>query len=325
MILNFTNTTENLVDNGYIFDFLQIFVNTTFIFYGFITNLINSMVFMHSKLRSNSTFNYFLVIALANSIYMGVSFFYFVTRCRLICSFANSYASQLYLFIFCNYIKNIAAFVVLFFQITVSFQRFLIISNITKIKIPNIFLLLVVFILFSAGFNLPVVLSREIIKLPFKNGTQKEEFTLIFNDYGKSLFSKWFIISINIFRSVFLTSLVFIINILSLIEFRKSIEKKRKIKLSNKGDEESNESKANRNLTRMVIIMSFIYFGGNIPNIVTYILQQFLDNNGIVYRAYFFLVGIIYLGTQSSDILVFLKFNKVYRQTFKKMFTFKIK
>ncbi|CAF0879937.1 unnamed protein product [Brachionus calyciflorus] len=132
--------------------------------------------------------------------------------------------------------------------------------------------------------------------------------------------ASWLIIISSLFRSVFLVLINFIINLISLVLFRKSVEKNKKIKFSIKDSSESNESTASRNLTRMVIIMGFINVFGSVPTMVVYISQQFINLNSVFYVMFTTLAQLIYLLAISSDMCVYLYFNKVYRETFRNVF-----
>ncbi|CAF0753657.1 unnamed protein product [Brachionus calyciflorus] len=191
-------------------------------------------------------------------------------------------------------------------QLKISIQRFLIVSNL-KIKLPKLYVTFIIILVFSIIFNSPSLMVQDIVPINNTTGLYKLQANL----FGKSKLGKWLIVCINVFRSVVLISLILIVNILTLIRFRKCLENKKRMKLR-----ETRESKVSKSMTRMVIIMGFMNFFGNLPNLVGYILQQFSDMNTIFYRVWSMMANLIILLNQGSEIFILYWFNRLYRQVF---------
>ncbi|CAF0910748.1 unnamed protein product [Brachionus calyciflorus] len=89
----------------------------------------------------------------------------------------------------------------------------------------------------------------------------------------------------SIFRNIILVVIMFAINVTSLICFRRSVKKKKMLKISKKTDDtKSKETKASTNLTRMVIILGFVNFCGSIPNMMYYVFVSVFGATPFMYR-----------------------------------------
>ncbi|CAF0847582.1 unnamed protein product [Brachionus calyciflorus] len=292
-------------------DFIFTFVVPVICFYGFITNIINAIIFGNKKLRSNFSFNCLFIISCAYAWYFAFGITSFVGNCYSFCDFAYTYTANLYYKWGFGVLKLCSPILILLFQILVSLQRFLIIQNITKFKIPNIYICFGVSLFLSLLYGFQFA-SQDIATYTITNGNMTIEAAYITNN--NPVATKINLVT-SIIRSIVLVLIMFLINVFSLIAFRRSVEKKKKLKISAKSDDsQSNEKKASRNFTRMVIIMGFVHFAASIPNMIYFILQNVLGYTQFMYT-YLNVGNTITLVLNCSDFLVYILFNKVYKQT----------
>lgn len=96
--------------------------------------------------------------------------------------------------------------------------------------------------------------------------------------------------------------------------------KQRKERPRENDQDSNNEKRASRNITIMVLFVSFLFCIGNIPNSIVFVFQQFVDNNGIFYRTFSVSANLFLFASQGCDIFVYYFFNKQYKKILKGFF-----
>ncbi|CAF0944230.1 unnamed protein product [Brachionus calyciflorus] len=290
-------------------DFIYTFVIPSICFYGLVTNLINLFIFSNRQL-SNIIYKYLIIYTVSNLYYFIISFLIFLPRCGVYCTFSQTYLPQYYLYLFYNYLKNISSYFNIFIQILVSFQRLAFVLNLKWYNLNHVIIITISLIILSTLLNLPLLLTKEI-----KIGLV---YSVVLNDFGKSLIGKWLVIIVSILKGFVLITIILVINLITMYKLKHRMNIKKAIKYMRNNELNSNEKKANRNLTVMVITLGFFNSICYIPNSTAYIMQQIFDNNHIFYRVFLVCSNTIFLCIQSSDIFVYYFFNKYYRRIFNK-------
>ena len=90
-------------------------------------------------------------------------------------------------------------------------------------------------------------------------------------------------------------------------------KKEDKIKKEKK---EKKEMRKSVNLSLMVITISALFAIGNLPNSIVYVFQQYVDTNGIFYKAFSATANLFLFAVQGSDIWIYYNFNTLYRREF---------
>jgi hypothetical protein len=204
-------------------------------------------------------------------------------------------------------------------------------------------------------YYLPFVWKKKITKLSYPHNekcfnTTENVFILAPSDFGKTKLARYFILIQLILSEVFVLSIVIIFNTLLLISLRKHIcwsKKENKclsINLSNpkkecdRGDIDgendsflkTNLSTQNRNksifrLSRMIISLSVLSLLGNTPIVVLYTISLFYTIDPVLNNNLVTLSNLSTVLTFTCFIFVYYYFNKLFRNTFKHLFSFKRK
>lgn len=80
------------------------------------------------------------------------------------------------------------------------------------------------------------------------------------------------------------------------------------------------EEAASRNITLMVISIGFLFFLGNAPNSISYVLIQFLERSSVLIKICSVFSNVSLFTLQGCDIFVYYSFNKKYRSILRKLF-----
>ena len=94
---------------------------------GILTNSINAAVFMHPKMKDIS-FRYLLAISLSEILYLGLESMKFINNCED-CELRNYYSYQIYYVYFTEYFCRVMALFIIFCEIFLSIQRYMVLLN----------------------------------------------------------------------------------------------------------------------------------------------------------------------------------------------------
>ncbi|CAF0725430.1 unnamed protein product [Brachionus calyciflorus] len=239
-----------------------------------LTQFINILIFSTKTLRKDPLNKYLMLHSIVNFLYVLLCSFSFLIRCsnKNICS---TLSAKIYEFYYFNYLTSVLGIYAILIEIFLSLERYFIIINFDvkkKIKI-NPFLLILSLSSFCFVFYLPSLFIDKIE--PIKNSS--------FYQISKSYFGKektGVIVSICLtsIRNFLILAIDVFINFVVLITFRRYITSKLKLKRQNsQGD--NNEDKINKNMTKMIILLSSSYIIGSIPYTLVLILTNFSNYN----------------------------------------------
>ena len=199
-------------------------------FFGMITNIMTIIVFSHAEFN-DLIYKYLYVNAFSNFVYLLICFFLFAPRCGQLCDFSTTRITQYYYFIFYTYLKGIPAILSINIQITVSLYKYVQITNKTFFKFKYFKLTIVILILFSAVFYLPILLTKslKVVIKPTSNNLTITTYSMIANDFGNSMIGKLLIIIVSVIRGFVSLIILTIINVLTKFEFSKFLKRKKQI------------------------------------------------------------------------------------------------
>jgi hypothetical protein len=223
MYLNYTssmNKSETFMPNSYS---LLIFVLPIRIF-GTATNLINVIIFSSKKFKDKA-FLYLLYHSLAEFVYLLLESILSVPYCGHYCKDSIKYslfAKILQIYVD-EYLTSCLAILAILIEITVSFQRYLVVSNIDFCKIikngsPHLITIVLFFV--SLLHYLPTIINFRVEKNPNKSNIYQVKTTIDGQIY------KYFILVIIIIRGPIFTFIFTIISLFTLVKFKKQMKRK---------------------------------------------------------------------------------------------------
>lgn len=222
-------------------DLINTFVIPTVCFFGMITSLINIIVFQ-MKNMNDVTYRYLTTNSICNFFYLTHCFFIFLPRCGMYCSFAFTIVPQYFLYLFYNYIKGIFAISSIIIQIIVSLYRYFLIINrsfYAEILSKKFYLIIAFIFSFSTIFYLPNLLVKDFktssssLNLTKNSTILMLSYSVVTNNFGKSDTGKSLLTMVQVVRAFVGLIILILVNIMSLIEFKKHTKKKLKLIASN--------------------------------------------------------------------------------------------
>lgn len=229
-----SSSNNNLTSSNSI-DFCYTYIIPIICLIGILTNATDIIVFSSRNLK-DITFKYLRINALANLIYLLISFFLFSARCGIYCSFSKTYAAQIYMYFFYSYIKGIFALLSNCILIFIGVRHYLIVTN-KSLSFFNYYRLIIAFLfVFSSLLNSPSLFTREIVKRELNQTISN--ITSMVHAYstapsviGQTELGKWLIIAVStIFRGYITLFTLILIDFLTIVKLRKHEKISRRIK-----------------------------------------------------------------------------------------------
>ncbi len=276
---NYTNSSLKNVSAPLDTPHLFISIINTFIIpvicgFGMITNSICILVFVKLKLKY-SLFKYMLVTSTYNFFYLFLCSFSFSFRCSYFCSFESTWIARVYQVYIYLYFTSVLAISNSIFELVIYIKRYMSMRNL-KIgkKVPIQWIILAVTIS-SLVFYLPVLFVFTFEKDSLKNSS----YNFVKTEFSKTIISRALIILITTIRGPVILVFIFIINILTIIEFKRLVDRKSRLQKNELNRPANNKSheinslsrKSEINMSKMVICMWFLFIVCNLPNTVVFI------------------------------------------------------
>jgi hypothetical protein len=220
------NMTMNDTKEGYFYGIYS----TPLHFSGVFTNLINAIIFSNKKFK-DKTFTYLLYHSISEFFYLLLVGLSEIPYCGHYCSylFKVSLLSQLVSLYIDTYFTSCLAIFALFIELTISFQRYLVVSNSTfcgLIKNGSAHKISIVLFIISIFYYLP-----DLICYSVKRSTMSPDvYELVRINYKIQSYFSYLAV---IIRGPICTLLLTIINFLTLVKFRKQMKKKAVIRFGN--------------------------------------------------------------------------------------------
>lgn len=216
------NSTVSSTKIEFSINFINEKISIFLCLFGVFTNSLNIAVFTMSKMK-DSSFKYMLATSVSDFFYSIFELVYFLILCDD-CKLKTKYFSQIYKFLIDDYFTSSLAIFCILVDIVLSIQRYFILINKPFVqKSLHKWVLLFLFVI-AIIYYLPVLFIKKIIlvlNLTTNRNETVNEYDLVSNDIGKSLFGKITPIVLLLIRMLLSTVLLVFINFLNAFEFRK--------------------------------------------------------------------------------------------------------
>lgn len=292
---------------------------------GATTSFINTILFLNLRLKDN-VYKYYLISSIVDFSYMLIISFDVLLNCGTPCDLlnGNSLEKTIYTIVFDDYLTSCLAIFNLIVELFVTIQRYLLISKHKTLQNQKPFRLMLLISVVSLVYYLPVLCLKKIIY------SENNGYKLVYTSLGDSKIGRIIPIFLSTIRFFIGSCLLLIINIFTVIKFKVYLREKNLIKAAefssngnleakrNMTPKEKTEKKAKKNVTQMVIMIAFNYSFGTIPYALYYGLNELLQtDNSFVDNALYVAGNIGIRLLILLKIIIFFKFNKVYRQKFR--------
>lgn len=285
-MLNNNNSTNNYS--------WTLFIQPSICIFGLITNSLNIIVFLNKKMKDPS-FKYMLCISISDFIYLGLLIFMpFIHNIK-------SKEADLYKTYIQDYFTSCLSMIGLFSEITLSIQRYLILTNTiysVNAKLLIFFLILVSFLYYS-----PILILNQ----------------------NNNTFITVVLYVIRIFLGVVVLTIINLINVFKYknrYELNNNINNNvTNIKLRRRNSE--NNNKKRNNITLMTLWIWIVYSFGTMPYSTIYILRLLVNTNSDMINTMDLILNLtlsFLLISHSINIFIYFFFNKMYRFVLKSYF-----
>nr|QVK45844.1 G protein-coupled receptor [Proales similis] len=294
---------------------------------GILFNSLCVWVFVSAKL-DNPIYKLMLSMAVVDTAYLFFIGFQFLFNCRFLAhQVCYSFLVKLYELVFYNYLTASLAIFNITIEIVISVQRLFTITNrmyCTNLRCRYILLPL---LFFSVVYYLPVPLSETIVV----SQNQSSQFAISHNQFGESQAFRIVKICLQCIRGPGVFSILIVSNSIALFFFRRAMNRKAKLRLhadtssssvtpTSSKAASSHQTKANRNITRLTITMSFYYVLCNFPYMLCDILFQILRVRSMGFQIFLFVSLTCLYVYHGTPFFIHYFFNKRFKARVNKMF-----
>ena len=222
-----TNETKQGSETDLSYEIFWLFIVPCLCLFGTITNLISVLTLARLK-KKNHVYKFMLASSFANFLYMFLCGFIFLLKCNRLCSInQNTLAIVLYSYLIWDYFTSSLAILISLIEIVMCLQRFSIISNSKRFKFENFRVIFPIIVVFSLLNYLPRLFFKEINAL-------SDGYALVNTKLSKQMFGIILDLLMSAVRGPILLCLIFIINVLTAIQFASLMKKKKKLNERNK-------------------------------------------------------------------------------------------
>jgi hypothetical protein len=295
---------------------LNTFIIPAICVFGMITNSICIFIFVKLKLK-NSLFKFMLITSSYNFLYLFLCSFSFSFRCAPFCSFDSLWITRIYQVYIFLYFTSVLAISNSIFELIIYIERYLTMKNINIDKKLQIKWAIPAVTVLSLIFYLPVLFAYTIEK----DSVKESAYNFVKTEFSKTTQSRALIIFISTVRGPIILVLIFVLNVLTIIEFKRIVYRKSHMQISEPNRSSKNKAnelnqacrKSEINMSKMVICMCFLFVVCNLPNTVVFITTTLGFDKASFY---------IYLVTSSNIVLfvyhglnffIYYWFNKKFR------------
>lgn len=195
----------------------SLYLRLVFAALGILANLVNIIVFMNSRLQ-DVAYKYMLATSATNFVFLSIHFAIVFLNSCIHCPSSESYTAAILSILLGFYLQNCMAVLRLFFEIMISLRIYFILLNKSFERVSYKIILLLLAIL-SLVYYIQQPFSYTIAYS--KKWDNTISYSVKATSFGNSAAAKWLMVSQFSVR-IFLTMIVLcLINILSVIEFRR--------------------------------------------------------------------------------------------------------
>lgn len=195
--------------------------------FGVIANLINISVFLNPKMKEIS-FKYMLANAISDVFLLGFNLTPYIFRCQN-CKYTKYYSKHLFKLIVIEYFGRVLTVYTTLSELFLSIKRYSVLKNKPYIQEKNQKVLLVVLLLVSFVYYIPIPLSLEVTPVSYLNqsiNVTSQTFVVRSSKFGLTTAGKVIPIVLQVFRFFLGSVVITALNVKNMIEFRKRYGKK---------------------------------------------------------------------------------------------------
>nr|QVK45840.1 G protein-coupled receptor [Proales similis] len=305
---------------------------------GVIANFLCLLGFWKLRLE-HEIFMFMKLISLVDLFYLIFMALSFLPRCQPWCRFSDDYLVQLYLLTIDYYLTSCMAIFNILIDLTISVQRFLIVSNVKVFEKLRFWRIVIPIGLVSLVYYTPELFTKRIVQVQLSDtergaNSTRIGFALEPNAFGETQASRLILSMLGIIRGPVSLVILLIVNAGTIIQFRSLLERKKRLRggggashsgqstvTTNQTTESAlTESRARtkpsdsntNSLTLMTVCMSIGYIILSTPYTIFYILSQFLSTQ---------VVGMVIFEIISTTLLfVYHGFHFFYYYVFNRRF-----
>jgi hypothetical protein len=282
---------------------------------GMITNLLSIYIFIKLKV-ADPTFKLMLINSSFNLAYLFMCSFSFIFRCTFLCSFSASYVTKLYQLYIFLYLTSSFAIMVSFVELLNTVQRYFTMRNMLFFKRFPIWLAVLIIFVFCILIYVPVLLDYEIGR---KNSIA---YVIQKTNFSSTIGSQILSISTSVLRGPIVLVLISISNVLTIIEFKKIMSKKKLmikglIEHSSNNSAKNTQRKSELNMTQLVITSCMLYIICNLPNSVSFILSTLKLNNTVFFQYFVTFSNTVLFLYHGLTFFIYFFFNKKFKMCLK--------
>jgi len=291
--------------------------------FGMVTNGICIYIFLRLKLKED-LFKYMLASSCLCFLYLFMCFFSFSFRCSSLCAISSTYVTRLYHYYIFLYATSIFAISKAFIELVICLERYFAMKNLLLSRKISYKLVLLIIFVFSTFIYTTSLLDNQILAVPSSNNSSEVSYIVTRSTMGQTKELKALVITTSCIRGPVILFALFLLDILSTIEFRRISKRKCDLTLktsfknSSQVSQQTKMEKAEINLTKLVITSSFLFIVCNFPFVATIIMNT-MNFNTTLFFTYFALFShtllFIYHGL---NFFVYYKFNKKFRNFFQR-------
>ena len=330
---NISNFTKSQSLLPIITDIFNVFILPPICFIGILLSLL--CILITNRIKNNTIFLYIKINAFSDMIFLTINFFIGIIRCGEICPLDTTYAAKFYEIYIYLYIGSTILMISSFTEIFIIIIQYLTIRKINIIEKLNPKIVLFGFLIIALILNSPIFIIRKIDeKVDAQNVSI---YSIQLNDFGKTDSGRLTLILYGLVRGAFLFIILFICNILLTFEYRKYLNKKKKIQHTTKTQVTNSINKSfsktennsdgttkstskiehlNSRMSSMLISMSVYFLISHLPFSVAPILFA-LNVNSTFYNGFLILANFVLFMSHGFTFFVFFLFNsKIRQQTF---------
>ena len=292
---------------------------------GTITSFTNSLVFWKLRFK-DQVYKFYLISSIFDTFYMfsiSINTFF---ACGVPCDrfSQNSLLKFLYIIALYDYLTSSIAIYNILIELFVTTQRYFLISRKKKLQNLNPITVMLVIVLISLFYYSPIIFLKKIFY------AEKIGYKMVYTNFGLSEPGRLIPIILSSIRLILASIILLIANLFTLKEFKKYLKQKKMMKftaistniITSICDKPRKifKDKKIKNVTQMLISIAFVYSIGTLPYALYYGLSElFKTNNYIIDKILYSLGGIGFRFIIIIKILIFLKYNKNFRNKFKQI------
>ena len=278
--------------------------------FGFFMNLISIVMFILTKSYKNTTFAYLLLKSIFDAVHLLIRAIDPLFTCKA-CSFTKNQSFLIFTLVFQDYLALSSLLCSMFCDIAAHLDRYILLSqNFLFCKKISIKISVFLMILYSSLFYVYKLLAKNVVQIltKQKNNTTIISYSLVPSGFYYSEAFNYFDFTHSFVRDVLCIAILFILNGLILVIFKRSMQNKKKLASSGKSQK---AEKAEKNLTIMIVVIGVVTMIGHIPAFIKYLPLPSINTNGCIT----YTKNVLFKVSMSVNVFFFFYFNNTFKKT----------